>query len=332
MLLALVVAVAGAADLRGLAVSDGDPRRASYRAVAELVDRYPEGTTIASFEVGYLGYFSHRRVLDLLGLVTPEAPLEAVRRGDLAAVRDRLAPDLVMLPLNAGGLFESTIGEPRRFVAGYRLDRLQLEGYPHLAVYRRAGLDGRGEVVLDLLPGLAEAGARLEVAGFAQEAGIVAVLAPGEARSVELAAGPALRFQAGLAAPRGRRRGDARARRPASESGIRSTRHRGRGAELAGLERRGAAARRERPLDARLRRDLRRPLLDRSAPPRPAARAGRARSDARTQTRSSRTPRFARWAKSSAKAVASRPITSGGTMPVARSVPAASRRRAAVAV
>lgn len=190
-------------DLHGLAVRDGDPRRASYGAVAALADRYPEGTTLASFEVGYLGYFGHRPVLDLLGLVTPETPLDAVRRGDLATVRERLAPDLLMLPLNSGSLFTATLGDPRAFLEGFRLDRLQLEGEPHLAVYRRAGLEGRGEVALDLLPALAAAGARIEIAGFAQEAGIVAVLAPGERRSIELAAGPRLLFQAGLAAPAG---------------------------------------------------------------------------------------------------------------------------------
>jgi arabinofuranosyltransferase len=202
-LLVLVFAGAALIDLHGLAVSDGDPRRGSYRAVAELADRYPAGTTLASYEVGYLGYFGHRRVLDLLGLVTPETPLEAVRAGDLAAVRARLAPDLLMLPLNSGGLFESTIGGVPAFLSAFRLDRLQLEGVPHLAVYRRAGLDGRGEVELDLLPGLAADGARVELAGFPEESGLVAILAPGERRSVEVGAGPPLLFQAGLGAPGG---------------------------------------------------------------------------------------------------------------------------------
>ena len=193
-------------------MSGGDPRRGSYRAVAELADRYPEATTIASFEVGYLGYFGHRRVLDLLGLVTPAAPLDAVRAGDLAAVRERLAPDLLMLPLNSGGLFESTIGAVPAFLDAFRLDRLQLVGIPHLAVFRRAGLAGRGEVELDLLPGLAADGARVELAGFAQESGLAAILAPGERRGVEIAAGPPLLFVAGAGRSGGRRRGDARAR------------------------------------------------------------------------------------------------------------------------
>ena len=200
-LLLLLFAAAAVRNLLDLASGGGDPRRESYRAVAELADRYPEGTTIASFEVGYLGYFGHRRVLDLLGLVTPAAPLDAVRRGDLAAVRDRLRPDLLMLPLNAGGLFRSTLGELPGFLAGYRLDRLQLQGYPHLAVYRRAGLEGRGAVELDLLPELAGAGARVEYAGLSGEEGLVLMLAPGESRAVALPAGPPLRLQAGLGAP-----------------------------------------------------------------------------------------------------------------------------------
>lgn len=202
ILVALLLYVA-AGDLRWLAVSDGDPRRASYGAVAALADRYPEGTTLASFEVGYLGYFGRRPVLDLLGLVTPETPLDAVRRGDLAAIRERLAPDLLMLPLNSGSLFRATIGDPRAFLDGHRLDRLQLEGYPHLAVYRRAGLEGRGEVAFDLLAALAAEGARVEIAGFPTESGIAAILAPGERRTIALPAGPPLLFVAGLAAASG---------------------------------------------------------------------------------------------------------------------------------
>jgi arabinofuranosyltransferase len=136
----------------------GDTRRFAYGRAAELFDRYPEGTSVAAFEVGFLGYATRQPVLDLMGLVTPQAPLAAVREARLDRARQALGPDLLMLPLNAGGLVASTVGDVDAFAREFALDRLQLDSRPPLALYRRAALAGRGEARVDLATPLAASG------------------------------------------------------------------------------------------------------------------------------------------------------------------------------
>jgi hypothetical protein len=135
----LALALAGQATiLPALAWTPDGARAASYRAVGELADRYPPGTTLASIEVGFVGYYSRQPVLDVLGLVSPDVSLDAVRAGDLAANVRRLDPDLLMMPLASGSLYYSAMGEPRALLERYQLDHLVLAtGFP-VALYRRA--------------------------------------------------------------------------------------------------------------------------------------------------------------------------------------------------
>jgi hypothetical protein len=140
----------------------GDLRRPAYESVADVVSRFPPGTSVAAFEVGYLGHRSRRPVLDLLGLVTPGADLAHVRSGRLRENLDRLDPDLLMLSLNSGSLFHSVVGDPVSFDDRYDLERLQLEPGTPLVVYRRSSLRGG---VVDLLPELRKAGAAPIVRG-----------------------------------------------------------------------------------------------------------------------------------------------------------------------
>jgi hypothetical protein len=128
-----------------------DGRAKSYQEVGEVADRYPYGTELASFEVGFVGFATEQPVLDLLGLVTPEASLDAVRSGDLARNVTELEPDLLMVPLASGSLYFRTMGEPREFLARYELDHLALDtGFP-VALYRKRAIAGRSEVAHDLL-------------------------------------------------------------------------------------------------------------------------------------------------------------------------------------
>lgn len=188
-LLVLVLLGLGVEELMHVTRHEGDPRRAAYRRVVEAAEAYPPGTSIASCEVGYIGFASGQPVLDLLGLVSPEASLDAVRRGDLATVRERLDPDLLVVPLPGGSLMSSILGDPREFLADYRLDRLVLGQEPNLALYRRASLPGRGPVLLDLSPELAAGGGRIGVRVLAHEGGLVLLLAPGERREAALPSG-----------------------------------------------------------------------------------------------------------------------------------------------
>ncbi len=188
-ILALLLVGVGFDFLRRFVRSPGDARREVYLQVAGAADEYPIGTTIAGVEVGYLGFATRQPVLDLLGLVTADVPLDAVRRGDLAAVRNRLAPDLLMLPLNGGVLSEAIVGEAAAFVAAFRLDRLFLKSGPPVALYRGLGLAGRGPVIHDLLPDLAASGGKVEFRQLGNEGGVALRLSGGEIRSVALPAG-----------------------------------------------------------------------------------------------------------------------------------------------
>lgn len=151
------VALAVRSDLVGFKNGRGDLRRPVYARAAELAERYPPGTRIAAWEVGFLGWESAQPVVDLLGLVSDGASLDAVKRADLRSNLDRLRGDLLMTTLGSRSLWLATSGEPRRFLADYRLDQLMLSPEPPIAVYRRAGLAPRGDAAIDLLATIAEA-------------------------------------------------------------------------------------------------------------------------------------------------------------------------------
>jgi hypothetical protein len=174
-----------------------DPRRVAYEAVGDLARSLPKGTTVAGYEVGYLGLRSGLPVLDLLGLVTSEAALANVESGDLHANLELLKPDLLMLPLRGGSLFGRTVGDPERFVESWRIERLQLRPGTPLVVFRRADAPTSGEVVLDLLPLLDAAG--VVIGARELDYSVLVASVPG-GRSVTVALPgplPATRFFAG---------------------------------------------------------------------------------------------------------------------------------------
>ena len=75
-----------------------DGRQAMYAAVGRyLRQTAPPGATVAAVEIGALGYFGDRPVLDLVGLVDP--PVVAARReGRLAALVRQRDPRYVLVP------------------------------------------------------------------------------------------------------------------------------------------------------------------------------------------------------------------------------------------
>jgi hypothetical protein len=106
----------------------------------------PERSAIAASEVGALGYFSQRRVVDLAGLITPqmvpylerEAPADAIANFRFAAfarpeylvdrgprpddlrLRSRFAPALALL--GVAGVLGPDPGRPSPFYSFYRVD------------------------------------------------------------------------------------------------------------------------------------------------------------------------------------------------------------------
>jgi hypothetical protein len=70
---------------------------ALYRAVGEwLATSTPKKATVGYLEVGYIGYYSHRRIIDPLGLVTP-GPTAHIREGDIAWAYREMLPDYILV-------------------------------------------------------------------------------------------------------------------------------------------------------------------------------------------------------------------------------------------
>ncbi len=83
---------------------DWPPFMRRYRAAGQwLAGHTPPGASVAYYEVGALGYWSDRTVVDLLGIVTP-ALLPYVRQGDLAGAFLARPADYAVFDTARGGL------------------------------------------------------------------------------------------------------------------------------------------------------------------------------------------------------------------------------------
>jgi len=133
-----------------------DPRWTGYVEAARIIRR--TGGSVAAVEIGFLGYFSEAPVLDLMGLVSPEA-LDARRRGDLAGLVARQRPDYLLdVALFRPQVLAPILADPR-IVAEYQEVAELADGrYPGSKIrvlrvtpsrtaelpYRPAGRSGRG--------------------------------------------------------------------------------------------------------------------------------------------------------------------------------------------
>ena len=119
-------------------VRTGDsPGFVAYREAGRFIaERSPPGATIGALEVGTLAYFSDRRVIDLLGLVSPDALANVAKRQVVETLRASPTDWFVL----TGGL-EALVGPVRSlpwFAERYELAR-ELPGDNGQAVwvYRR---------------------------------------------------------------------------------------------------------------------------------------------------------------------------------------------------
>lgn len=114
-----------------------DPRWAGYVEAARIVRQ--GGGSVAAVEIGFLGYFSEAPVLDLMGLVSPEA-LEARRRGTLADLVARERPEYLLdVPLFRAQVLDSILADPRIAAAYKEVAELPDGRYPgsRIRVLRR---------------------------------------------------------------------------------------------------------------------------------------------------------------------------------------------------
>ena len=112
------------------------PRRQLYTDIGNWIEtRTRKDESVAYFEIGYLGWFSQRTIVDPVGLVTPGG-LDSIRQGRLHWIFEKHAPDYFIHnsirqadPLLASQAFRRRYQEIERFKA---------EGYPgELILFKR---------------------------------------------------------------------------------------------------------------------------------------------------------------------------------------------------
>jgi hypothetical protein len=131
---AVLVALLALAQVGGLDQMRGRPdqRVAVYRAIGQwLADNTAPGSTVGSLEVGIIGFYAHRPMIDFAGLIQPEvagqlasqttyddAALWAIRRyrPDYLVLQDGSLPQLEQEGMSGGcRLVQRFVGEPYGF-------------------------------------------------------------------------------------------------------------------------------------------------------------------------------------------------------------------------
>jgi hypothetical protein len=81
-----------------------------YEQTGRWIDaNTPPAATVGYFEIGYFGYYAHRRIIDPLGLVDPAIPPHVAKRDFLWAYRE-YQPDYILEI--SGNSFGGILTEP----------------------------------------------------------------------------------------------------------------------------------------------------------------------------------------------------------------------------
>jgi len=178
--------------------------RSAYLAMARAADRFPAGTRVGAFEVGYLGWFSRQPVVDLLGLVTADVKPEEIARREFRSIRDRLGVDLLVFWLQGGPLLQATFGTASDFYDRFELEAIHRDDATALALYRRLPLPSRNGIEIDLTALAARSGKRIVGVQRRNRGGFTLVLEPGEELEFELPSGAGRhRFETSIIGLRG---------------------------------------------------------------------------------------------------------------------------------
>ncbi len=135
-LVAVVVARLAVPTVRDALASESSPRKQAYLRLAEwLRSNTDHEDSVAYHEIGYLGYYTDNRIVDLVGLVQPDIT-DHVAAGDFGWGFWQHRPDY-FVHLEGSGFLAAVVGDPR-FVSGY-VPVARLAGYDGraLTVYRR---------------------------------------------------------------------------------------------------------------------------------------------------------------------------------------------------
>jgi hypothetical protein len=136
VLVAVTVLPLASSTVNKAVTSKTPARHAAYLELAKwLRENTDRSDSVAYHEIGHLGYYTDNRVIDLVGLVTPEiTPNVAV--GDFGSGFWQYLPDY-LVHLEGSRFFTGIVGYPR-FPEQYR-PVARLSGYDdlRLTVYRR---------------------------------------------------------------------------------------------------------------------------------------------------------------------------------------------------
>jgi arabinofuranosyltransferase len=138
MLLPLLAAQARLSYTQSLKLPDS--REIAYREVGLwLKQNTPKDSTFAAAEIGIIGYVSERKVIDYLGLVTPEARQHMIK-GDFTWWLRRRAREYVIVRVPPMVFEQPALSDPF-FLSNYReAERFHPKDYPELVVYERVGV------------------------------------------------------------------------------------------------------------------------------------------------------------------------------------------------
>lgn len=122
------------------AYNRGQPNPSNYiyaKTGKWLAEHTPPTASVAYLEIGQIGYYSNRKIMDVLGLVTPGAA-KRVAKGDFLWVYLAYQPDYIIY----NDIFEPWIGFVREqpwFQEAYReIEQIEQPGYPApLIIYQR---------------------------------------------------------------------------------------------------------------------------------------------------------------------------------------------------
>ncbi len=112
------------------------PRRELYTEVGRWLNNHTRSDeSVTYYEIGYLGWFSDRTIIDPVGLVTPGG-LESIRQGRLHWVVDRYSPDYFIHNSRNG---RDPILSTSAFRSRYKpVKRFQVADYPgELEIFQR---------------------------------------------------------------------------------------------------------------------------------------------------------------------------------------------------
>ncbi len=139
ILLMAFLGVVGYRSINGIRTLQGDQRATSYKGLAEWLNTHtPPDSTVAYVEIGYLGYYGERPIVDLVGLIEPRFRTNGATL-DVAANFWAAEPDYFVYAADFAWMMGDIVHHPE-FTARYELVTELPSPFPSpLQIYKERG-------------------------------------------------------------------------------------------------------------------------------------------------------------------------------------------------